>query len=64
MLAVTPDPCCTMLICWRVGRTALDSVRFGVRLTINGANDAPLIEIALYHQLGRLPEPTQAHRFC
>ncbi len=22
------------------------------------------IEIALYHQLGRLPEPTQAHRFC
>lgn len=22
------------------------------------------IEIALYHQLGRLPEPDQAHRFC
>src|SRR6056297_4064841 len=22
------------------------------------------IEIALYHQLGKLPEPIQAHRFC
>jgi len=22
------------------------------------------VEIALYHQLGRLPEPNQTHRFC
>jgi transposase len=22
------------------------------------------IEIALYHQLGKLPEPNQTHRFC
>jgi transposase len=22
------------------------------------------IEIALYHQLGKLPEPPQTHRFC
>jgi hypothetical protein len=29
-----------------------------------GFKSYEVVEIALYHQLGKLPEPNRTHRFC
>ncbi len=45
----------------------VEGVNNKAKLTIRksyGCREYETIEIALYHQLGNLPQPEHAHRFC
>jgi transposase len=47
----------------RCGRGPNNKIRVVTRRSY-GFRTYEALEIALYHNLGRLPEPESAHRFC